>query len=104
MDKYDKELLKKIDSGEELTRSELCDIIFEFEIEREDGDNRRWSRSVITISKIGDRYFSTTWEEGLTECQENEYYYQPVEVEKKTYEKTITVNEWVPVNQESEDK
>jgi hypothetical protein len=38
------------------------------------------------------------WEEGLTENQENEFYNQPYEVEKKTYEKTITVTEWVSKN------
>lgn len=95
MDNYEKELLEKIDNGEELTRSELCDIIFEFKVERKNGDNRRWSRNVNTISKIGDRYFSINWEEGLTESQENDYYDYPTEVEKKTYEKTITVTEWI---------
>lgn len=102
MDKYEEELLKKIDSKEKLTKSEIREVL-EYEVESSYGDNRRWSRSVNTISQIGDRYFSTNWEEGLTEYQENEYYEQPVEVQKKTYEKTITVTEWVPV-EESEDK
>ena len=97
MDKYDEELLRKIDNGEDLTNGELCDIIFEYEIEREYGDNRRWSRSVTTVSQIGDRYFSTDWEEGLTESQENEYDDYPIEVEKKTYKKTITVTEWIKI-------
>ena len=104
MDKYEEALLKKIDSGTELTGSELREVIQEYEVEVEYGDNRRWSRSATTISEIGGRYFSTNWEDGLTESQENEYYDQPVEVQKKTYEKTITVTEWVPVNNESEDK
>lgn len=106
MDKYDEELLKKIDSGEELNTSELYDIIFEFEVENEKGENRRWLRSVRTISKIGDRYFAINWEQGLTECQENEYYEQPIEVEKVTYEKTITVTEWKEIKKdiESEEK
>ncbi|MDF2881542.1 MAG: hypothetical protein K0R54_2099 [Clostridiaceae bacterium] len=103
MDKYEEELLKKIDSGEKLTKSEIREVI-EYEVESSYGDNRRWSRSVQTISKIGERFFSTVWDEGLTECQEDEYYDQPVEVQKKTYEKTITVTEWVLVNKESEAK
>lgn len=98
MDKYEEELLKKLDSKERLTESEIIEVL-EYEVESEYGDNRRWSRSVATISQIGDRYFSTNWEEGLTESQENEYYEQPVEVQKKTYEKTITVTEWVPVEE-----
>ncbi|WP_252241518.1 hypothetical protein [Clostridium sp. ZBS18] len=97
MDNYEIELLRKIDNGGKLTRNELCDIIFEFEVERNYEKNRRWSRNVTTISQIGDRYFSTNWEEGLTEYQENEYYNQPIEVEMKTYEKTITITEWISV-------
>lgn len=105
MDKYEEVLLAKIDSGNELTERELSEVT-DYEVESEYGENRRWSRSVTTISKIGDRYFSINWENGLTESQENGYYYQPIEVQKKTYEKTITVNvvEWVPINNESEDK
>lgn len=105
MDKYEEELLKKIDSKKELTESEIREILG-CEIESEYGDNRRWSRSVTTISQIGDRYFSTDWEEGLTEYQQNEYYEQPVEVEKVTYEKTIIVTEWKEIKKdiESEDK
>lgn len=105
MDKYEKELLLKIDSNEELSESDIREVL-EYEVESEYGDNRRWSRSVITISEIGERFFSTYWEEGLTEYQENEYYGQPVEVEKVTYEKTITVTEWKEISKknESEDK
>ena len=37
---------------------------------------------------------------GLTECQENEFEDQPVEVRKHTYEKTIEVTEWIPIKGE----
>lgn len=103
MDKYEEELLKKIDSLENLKKSDIREVLG-YEVEAEYGENRRWSRSVTTISKIGDRYFSTNWEDGLTESQENEYYEQPIEVTKRTYEKIIAVTEWIPVNNESEDK
>ena len=42
---------------------------------------------VDTLQSIGKR--------GLTEYQENAFYEQPYEVEKRTYEKTITVTEWI---------
>lgn len=100
MELYDEDLLHKIDSGQELNRAELKLLIFDSEVETIEGESGRWTRSVQTISKLGDRYFSTFWEQGLTEYQENEFYEQPVEVEKKTYEKTITVTEWVPVKKE----
>lgn len=88
-------MLEKIDSGVKLTERELRELCFEFnEVDRIEGDNRRWSRSVKSIIKLGEKYFAVEWEEGLTECQENEFYYQPYEVEEYTFEKTITVTEW----------
>lgn len=95
MDNYEKEILNKIDSGVKLAEHELKDLVYEFKKETKHGENRRWSRSNRTISRVGDRYFSTTWEEGLTESQPNEFYNQPIEVVSNTYEKTITVTEWI---------
>jgi hypothetical protein len=96
---YEEIILNKIDSGEKLNESELSSLVWEFEeIEREYGDNRRWSRSVTSIVKINNRYFCIEWENGLTENQPNEFYDQPYEVEKKTYEKTIVVTEWIRKN------
>jgi hypothetical protein len=93
---YEEIILNKIDSGEKLNKSELSNLVWDFEeVDCEYGDNRRWSRSVTSIVKINDRFFCIKWENGLTENQENEFYDQPYEVEKKTYEKTITVTEWV---------
>lgn len=96
MNEFEKKLLEKIDSGENLTESELSDLVYEFKVESEEGEDLRWVRSVDTISKLGDRFFSTAWYKGLTEYQEDEFYDQPVEVEKKEYDKTIHVVEWVP--------
>ena len=96
MSEYEKKLLDKIDSGEDLTCDELRTLVFEFEVESEYGENLRWTRSVDTISTLGGRFFSTAWYEGLTECQEDEFYDQPVEVEKKEYDKTVHVVEWIP--------
>lgn len=47
-----------------------------------------------TIFEVDNRYFSLNWSRRLTEYQENEYMYQPVEVKLHEYEKTITVREW----------
>ena len=94
---FEKEMLEKIDNGDNLTEKELSRLVCDFEIDREEGHNRRWTRSVKTIVRLGKRYFAIDWEEGLTECQENEFYHQPYEVWKNTYEKTITVTEWIKV-------
>lgn len=93
---YEEELLNKIDSGEELTERELQTLIWEcYEVDRDYGENGRWTRGVTSVIELCGRYFEVYWEEGLTEYQENEYYDQPVEVEKKEYDKTIHVVEWV---------
>lgn len=79
------EIEEKIYNGEILTKAELCEAIFDCEeVDTQYGENRRWSRSVSTIIKIKDKLFCINWEQGLTECQENEFYDQPYEVEEKT--------------------
>lgn len=98
---FDEIMLEKIDKGELLTESEIRSLVWESEeVDRGYGENRRWTRSVTSIVNLCGRYFAIPWEEGLTECQENEYYYQPYEVEKKTSTKTITVTEWVPLRKD----
>ena len=92
---YDEYVLHKIDNGEQLTEKELEKMLWSFkEIDTLYGENGRWHRSVKTILEIGGRYFALDWDEGLTECQENEFYSQPVEVKKREYTKTIVVTEW----------
>ena len=92
---YEEYMLGKIDSGEELTETELSELCWNFNVvDISYGENRRWSRSIRSIIEICGRYFALDWEAGLTEYQENEFYNQPVEVEKKEYTKTITVTEW----------
>jgi hypothetical protein len=97
MGKWAVEMLNKIDNGVDLTKSELSYLVFDYEEDTEEGENRRWSRSNETICKLGDRYFSVIWEEGLTEMQDNEFYNQPIEVKKETKRKTITVTNWVAI-------
>ena len=85
-------MVEKIDKGENLTERELSRIQ-EFEIESETGEHGRWTCSVESILLVCDRHFLLNWEQGLTEMQDNEFYSQPYEVEKK--EETITVTRWV---------
>lgn len=99
---FDEIMLRKIDSGEELTEDELKELT-EYEIEQEKGENRRWTRTITSIVELFGRFFALEWEEALTEMQENEFYSQPYEVEKVTYEKTITVTEWKPLKKEDKE-
>ena len=94
MSDLEKELLGKIDAGEELTRSELKILALEFDIERIEGDDHRWQREIRSICKLGDRLFEVDWMSGLTEMQENDFLEQPFEVEKVTYKKTVEVTEY----------
>lgn len=95
-------IYKDIQDGESLSESDLSYLVYNFELESEYGDNRRWTRSVDTIVELGGKHYSVTWEQGLTECQENYFYDQPVEVKLQEYEKTITVREWKEVGQDKE--
>lgn len=91
---FEEIMVKKIDAEEKLSENEMCRLISDYEIYRDVGENRRWLRSVRSIVKLCGRTFEIDWEEGLTECQENEYYEQPYEVfnNKKIIVSNIT--EW----------
>lgn len=95
----EQEFLEKFDKGETFSERELKSLRWEFnEVETIYGENRRWSRSAQTIFEVNGRLFALDWENGLTESQEDEFYNQPYEVEKRT--KTIVVNEYVAKKKE----
>lgn len=94
---FDEVILNKISSGEKLTESELSKLVYEYEVETTHGENGRWMRTNISIICLKDRYFSIKWNEGLTEQQIDDFLNQPIEVKKHTYEKTVTVTEWVKI-------
>ena len=86
------ELLEKVLKGENLSESELCDLAYEYPtFDVENGDDRRWSKSVINTYKIEDRYFQLIWDKGLTEYQEDGFYEQPYEVCFEETKKMIEV-------------
>lgn len=93
-------IIEKMYSGEDLTKEELRYIATGYsrhcttepgnyeEIDRIEGELDRWTRAVDTIIRVGDDFWSIPWEEGLTEYQENEFFYQPYKVARK--ERIIT--------------
>ena len=89
-----KTLEEKVLAKEHLTEHELSELVHEYCYEEIKGDDNRWTRNMQTIVNIGDRFFSIYWQQGLTECQEDEFLDQPIEVKPHTYEKTITVTDW----------
>ena len=95
MDDFEKKMLSKIDSGESLTSSELSELVYNYDIDTQEGDDGRWVRGMYTVVELGGRHFGISWFKGLTECQDNEFDFQPGEVER--HEKMITVTEWFPI-------
>ena len=82
--------------GRYFTEEQVKNLVWNNEVDRVEGENRRWSRTNTSVVKADDgKFYEIDWEEGLTEYQDDEYYagwYN--EVEQVTYEKTITVTEW----------
>lgn len=107
-------LVNKLYSGEELNENELhflatgfCFSNMENMIDKEDmdaitfvdeqdGDSGRWTKHKTTIFKVNNDLWCVQWEEGLTECQENEFYDQPYKV--KCIEDVVIVKKYVPIN------
>ena len=101
MDNYEKEFLKKYDSGHKFTEQEIRDALWDFyQVEETEHGHHRWTEDMRTIIIVCGRYFRIWWERGLTEYQENCYHNQPVEVIPHEYEKLITVREWIEVKRE----
>lgn len=92
------EFLKRYEAGNEFSERELREMRWDFPVESEhEGDDHRWTREITTVINVNGRFFRIDWRRGLTEMQDDEFWNQPVEVEKHEYEKTITVTEWLPV-------
>lgn len=96
----DEEIVKKIDSKEKLTEQEIENLIYESEqVYEEEGDDHRWTRDIFTVVKLCGRYFGIYWSQGLTECQENEYYDQPFEVACENKTEVVRREIWKPIDE-----
>lgn len=93
------EVLQKFLDGEKLTEKEIKEFMCRGkEVDERTFDKGRWTESTFTVIEMVDgKLYGIDWECGLTEYQENEFPYQPYEVYKHEYEKTITVTEWEKV-------
>ncbi len=84
------------------TAKEVKAMVYEDDFDSEvietiEGEDRRWSRTNITIIKhIKGKFYELYWEHGLTENQENEFEDQDAP-EVKQVEKTTIVKSWVRV-------
>lgn len=99
------DFLAKIEAKIPFTENEREDLFHEvlfddecidFEIVSEyDGDWSRWTHDYTKVFRINGRYFECYASLGNTEMQENEYWYDPIEVTPIT--KVVTVTEYVPI-------
>ena len=91
----EQEYIKKIDAGECFSESEIKSLVYDYDYEYKvvSGNLGRWTQSMTTIVKLCDRYFAIHWERGLTEMQEDDFWYSSIE-EVEPKERVITVIDW----------
>lgn len=83
------EIIKKLKDGEKLSESEIRELTRNGDyVDEIEGDDHRWQKEMQTIIDVDGQLYAIDWMRGLTECQENEYLYQPYKVKK--VEKVIT--------------
>ena len=88
------EFLQRYDSGKpNFTKDEIEKMAYEEFgnwIDIAEGRTHRWYREVETIFEVEGRLFAVSWNEGLTEQQENDFddseVYEVVKKEKITFE------------------
>lgn len=94
------EFIARVDNIETFTSDEIAGIwwrdcgFFEYkEVDYVKGEDRRWSRFDEKIIEVYGRHFSIGCDVDLTECQEDEFSTEVIEV--YPVEKQIVVTEWV---------
>ena len=100
VDKYTEEekIQMKLESGEKLSNSEMENMDRYFsEVYREEGESRRWYKSVLSVFEVGGKKYALNWDEGLTESHENEYWEQPYLVKLEEKEVVITKTIVTPI-------
>ena len=91
---------EKLERGLELSSEDIEELTFEFpQVYEEEGENRRWSKSILTVVKVeGLGLYAIAWEKGLTEYQENSFYEQPEKVELREKEVVTKVTEVICID------
>lgn len=99
MSTHEENFLDRYDNGDVFDEHDiksLCRGEIGTEIERIDLDEHRWVKEVEVIVKIGKRYFSASYNQGLTEYQENDYSCGEItEVVPKM--RIVEVIDWIPI-------
>lgn len=106
MNEATKTLLERLLNKDEFSESELKALCYQCDdcpniyaadyktVNEIRGDDHRWDAEMKNIIEIGGHLFCIEWRRGLTESQEDYFDYQPYEVIRNEYQKTITVVEY----------
>lgn len=91
--KYEPEdvIAMKLKNGDELTENEIRNMLDFKNIYEDHGEDRRWSKSILTVVEVDGTCYAIEWEKGLTEMQENMFYNQPYKVKLEKEKKEIVV-------------
>lgn len=76
------------------TKELVKELVWEAEVETTFGENRRWTRSNLTIIEYKGKFYELYWEQGLTEGQDS-YYEDQDANEVKQIEETIIIKKWI---------
>ena len=85
-----------LDNNIQFEEDDFRRFLWEYQVDAIPDEPRRWSQFVDAVCKLKDKYYMFSYDRGLTEMQEDEFWEseQPYEVEP--YEKTITITAWRP--------
>lgn len=97
------ELLRKIDNQEPLSSQDYWEMIDNYSIYSDEGEDSRWTRFMYNLVKLGDRYFEINWQKALTEMQEDDWGY-PEEVEFYGYEEVVIKRKCPIIKRRYDDK
>lgn len=98
------ELLRKIDNHENLSLQDYWEMIDNYSIYSDEGEDGRWTRFMYNLIKLGDRYFEINWQKDLTEMQEDCFDYYPEEVEFYGYEEVVVKRKCPIIKRKYDDK
>ena len=76
------------------TAAEVKEHVYDNAVETTEYDVRRWYRVNLTIVELDGKFYQLYWNEGLTECQENEFEAQEAQEVEKIKE-TVVIEKWV---------
>lgn len=89
---------KLLQKDYEFSENELQELCYEYAFIFDIGDreNGICQKYMETIIEVDGRYFQINWSQGLTEYQEDDFSYQPFEVEEKI--ETIQVSRFYAIH------